>query len=314
MGIFLALLTASLAAGAEAARPPIVALAVSPDGTQLIAGSQAGVQVFSLPKLELKHSLASELAQVHDLAFSPGGKRLAVAGGAPAEQGSVELWDWPPGQRKATFSAGGDVVYQIAWNADGSLLAAAGADRKLRIQPADGSAASAAKVYEVHTAAVLATAWLPDDDLLLSAGIDQSIRVLEPSTGKIVRSLDNHTAAVRDLAVRPGKHDGPAMVASAGADRTIRFWQPAIGRLVRFVRLPSAPAAICWTPSGSHVLAACEDGRLRSVDPETVAVVEFARGLGGWAHAVAALPDGSAAVLGGAGGELRIVPLDAIKP
>jgi WD40 repeat protein len=149
---------------------------------------------------------------------------------------------------------------------------------------------------------------------VLSAGADQSIRILDPTSGEVRRSLDNHTAAVRSLAVRPGKHDGPAMVASAGADRTVRFWQPQIGRLVRFVRLASAPTANCWTASGSHVLAACEDGRLRAVDPESLAVTEFARRLEGWAHSIAVLPDGSAAVLGGKGGQLRIVPLDAIKP
>jgi WD40 repeat protein len=304
-------LAGSQVAGAEPAAPPIVALAVSPDGTQLLAASQSGVQVLSLPKLEKQQSLDTQLVHVHDLAFSPDGAQLALAGGAPAEHGRVELLEWPAGRRKATLQAGGDLVYQVAWNADGMLLAAAGADRKLRILPADGAGA---KVYEVHSAAVLACAWLAADDLVLSAGVDQSIRVLEPATGNIRRSLDNHTAPVRDLAVRPGKHDGPVMVASAGADRTVRLWQPAIGRLVRFVRLPSAPTALAWTPSGSHVLAACEDGRLRAVDPATVEVTEFARRLDGWAHAVAALPDGGAAALAGAGGQLRIVPLDAIKP
>jgi hypothetical protein len=62
------------------------------------------------------------------------------------------------------------------------------------------------------------------------------------------------------------------------------------------------------------VLAACEDGKLRSVDPDSVEVSEFAPRLDGWAHAVAVLPDGSAAILSGERGQLRLVPLDAIKP
>jgi WD40 repeat protein len=159
---------------------------------------------------------------------------------------------------------------------------------------------------------VLATAWLPAEDLVLSAGSDQSIRLLAPKTGEVLRTFDNHTAAVRDLAVRPGKHDGPPMFASAGADRTVRFWL-SNGRLVRFAsKLPSAPTAICWTPDGAHTLAACEDGRLRAVDPLTVGVTEIV-GTRGWAYAVAASPDGMHAVLGGERGELRKVSLDAIK-
>ena len=104
------------------------------------------------------------------------------------------------------------------------------------------------------------------------------------------------------------------MLASAGGDRTVRFWHPSTGRLVRFTKLPAAPTAIAWTPGGSHALVACEDGRLRAIEPESLAVTTFAQGLAGWAHEVAALPDGSAAILAGEGGELRIVPLDAIKP
>ena len=308
-----ALLFVVLAAGIVGAepgnvKPPIVALAVSPDGREVLAGSQAGVQVLSLPDLKPQRRLATKLGHVHDLAFSPDGNLLAVAGGAPAEVGGVEIWEWPAGKLKATLAAGDDVAYDVAWNVGGTLLAVAGADRKLRILAVDGAAA---KTYEVHSAAVLAVAWLPADDLVLSAGVDQTIRVVDAAAGKVRRSLDNHTAAVRDLAVRPGKHDGPLLVASAGADCTVRLWQPTIGRLVRFVRLPSAPTAIGWTLSGSHVLAACEDGCLRAVDAESVAVTELAPPLNGPAHALAPTGRGRA-ILGGAGG-VRAESLEAIE-
>jgi WD40 repeat protein len=291
--------------------PPIVALAIAPDGSHVVTASQAGVQVRSLPELTIKQSLATELVQASDLAFSPDGKLLSIAGGSPAEQGRVEIWTWPDATLKSTLPAGGDLAYSAAWNADGSQLAIAGGDRKVRIAPTSGRET---RSYECHSAAVLAAAWLTTDDLVLSAGVDQSIRVLEPATGNIRRSLDNHTAAVRDLVIRPGQHDGPVIVASCGADRTVRFWQPTIGRLVRFVRLASPPTALAWTPSGSQVLAACEDGRVRSVDPQTIEVTELAPSLDGVAYAVAPLPDGSGVVLAGAAGQLRIVPLDAIKP
>src|SRR4029450_12515820 len=107
-------------------------------------------------------------------------------------------------------------------------------------------------------------------------------------------------------AVPRAEHAGRVMVASCGADRTVRFWQPTIGRLVRFAKLPSPPTALAWTASGSHVLAACEDGKLRSVNPETIEVAEFAPALTGFPYSVAALPNGSGALLAGAGGQLRI--------
>jgi len=292
-----------------AAPPPVVTLAVTPGAQRLVAASQAGVEVLSLPELRRESKLARNLEHVHDLAFSPDGKSLALAGGSPAEQGRVELRSWPDGEFVKTLAAGSDVAYRAAWSADGSQLAVACGDKNVRLLDV---ASGEAKSYQCHSAGALAVAW-QGDDVLLSAGIDQSIRVLDPATGNVRRSLDNHTAAVRDLALRPGKYDGPKLLASCSDDRTVRFWQPEIGRLVRFARLPAAASAICWLPSGVLVLAACDDGRLRAIDPATVAVTEFDQRLEGNAYAVAVLPDGSAAVLAGAGGQLRLVPLEAIK-
>jgi WD40 repeat protein len=283
-------------------------VAFAPDGKQVLAASQAGVQVCAWPDLQPGERLGTKLEQVHDVSFAPDGKLLAIAGGSPGERGAVEIWDWSEKRLLRTLPAGDDVAYCAAWNADGAMLALACADKAVRLQPIEGSAP---RICQVHSAAVLGTVWLWAEDRVLSSGVDQSIRLLSPQTGEVVRTFENHTAAVRDLAVRPGMHEGPPIVASAGADRTVRFWQPTIGRLVRFAKLPVAPTALCWTPDGSHALAACEDGRLRAIDPATIAVTEIV-GIRGWAYAVAAGPDGNSAVVGGEAGELRKVALDAI--
>lgn len=294
---------------------------MSPEGTQIVVGSQAGVEVRSADELKVVRTLPTKLVNVHDLAFSPDGKTLAVAGGSPAEWGSVELWDWPAGTIRRSLAAGGDLVYAVAWSPDGQRLSAACADRKVRIFPVAGSESDKAKpqviepqVVEPHSAAALATCWLPAGDFVLSAGVDQSIRVLDPASGEVRRTLDNHTAEVRDLAIRPGEHPGPALVASCGADRTVRFWQPAIGRLVRFARLPARPTAIAWTSSGSHLVAVCEDGRVLAIDPATIEQTQLAAADGNWLHSIVVLPAGSAAIVGNSEGRLRRVPLDAIKP
>jgi WD40 repeat protein len=304
-----AALSIGLLALAVTPLPPITALAIAPGGEQAVVGSQSGIGVVSLPDLKPERTLATQIEHVHALAFSPAGEVLAASGGSPGERGAVELWSWPAGALQATFPAGDDVAYDVAWSGDAAQLGLACADKTVRLQPTGGGKPA---VLRPHSAAVLAVVWLPESDFVLSAGVDQSIRVLAPGSGETVRSLDNHTAAVRDLALSPAQHDGPPMIASAGADRTVRFWQPTIGRLVRFARLPSAPTAICWTPDASHVLAACEDGRLRAIDAESLTVVEFARRIEGFAHAVAATPDGSAAILAGERGQLRIVSLEPI--
>jgi WD40 repeat protein len=311
---------------------PITALAITSDGQHLLTGSQAGVQIPSLDSLgptdSLPGDISTSIEHVHDLAFSPTGKLLAIAGGSPGEKGVVELWNWPERKLMRSLPAGNDVVYRVAWNADGTAIAIAGGDKQVRILPLDDQ--HQPLIIECHSAAVLSVAWLTEPEIVLSAGVDQSIRVIDPASGKVLRSLDNHTAAVRDLAVRPGMHAGPALVASAGADRTIRFWQPAIGRMVRFVRLPAAATALAWTSDGGRVLAACEDGVVRGIEPESLAVAAFqtkprnreadasrspeeSRPPGGWLHSITVLPGGKAAVAGGEHGRLHVVPLDAIN-
>jgi WD40 repeat protein len=264
--------------GAADPAPPIVALSVAPDGKSVVAASQAAVQILSLPDLKAERTLATKLEHVHDLAFSPAGDVLAIAGGSPGERGAVELWDWPAGKLRLELPAGGDLAYRLAWDADGLRLAIAGADKAVRVHPAKGGPP---RVIRPHSAAVLTVAWLPVDDLILSAGVDHTIRLLHPFSGATIRSFENHTAAVRDLAIRPGSHDGPVTVASASADR---------------------------------VLVACEDGKLRSVDPATVAITEFAEQLDGWAYAACALPGGREAIISGERGQLRRISLDGIQP
>src|SRR5262245_45969169 len=117
---------------------PIVGVGFTPDGKQVLAASQAGVQVYSWPELQPAERAGTKLEQVHDLSFAADGKLLAIAGGSPGERGAVEIWSWPEVQLLRTLPAGDDVVYRAAWNADGSALALACADKIVRLQPVDG--------------------------------------------------------------------------------------------------------------------------------------------------------------------------------
>ena len=143
-------------------------------------------------------------------------------------------------------------------------------------------------------------------DVSVSAGIDQSLRIWNLQTGKLIRSLDQHTAAVHALGLCPN-NEGLPMVASAAADRTIRFWQPTIGPVVRYVRLKAAPLEIAWSRDGSRIFSACTDGQLRVIDPVEVQVTQTLPALQGWAYSLALHPtDGSIAV-GGPNGQIRRV-------
>jgi WD40 repeat protein len=293
------------------AAPPITAAAFAPGGESVVVGSQAGVEILSWPELKPLRRLPAEMPHVHDLRFSPVGDKLAVAGGRPGESGDLEIFAWPSGERIARRSPQDDLIYAAAWQSDGQTLATASWEKTAGV--IDLATGREAKL-EGHSRGVLAVVYLPDDRMLVTASADQSLRVWEAATGRLVRSLENHTAPVRSLALRPQSAGTQPMVASAGADGTVRFWQPAIGRMVRFARLADEPLDLAWTPEGDRLLAACRDGRVRVIDPDTAEIVSELPGIDGWAYSLACAPDGKAAFVAGENGQLRRVVLHASLP
>lgn len=293
-----------------AAKPPVTAVAFSPGGKQVVAGSQAGIRVLSWPGLKPLKTIATKLDHVHDLEFSPNGKRLLAAGGTPGETGGWEVFSWPTAKPQAAGERDGDLVYAVAWKSDSSSWADGGLDRLIHVSSANGKPLTIAG----HSRGVTAVGFLPDGKTLVSGGRDNSLRVWSLPDGKPMRSLNNHTRPIHDLAVRPQKGDGVPMVVTVSEDRSIRLWQPTIGRMVRFVRLKKAiPLAVAWTPDGSRIVVACNDGRLRVVDPDTVEIVQNSPGIAGWAYSVAVHPDGKSAVIAGADGAVKRVRLSG-KP
>jgi WD40 repeat protein len=285
--------------------PPITAIAVTPDKTAVVVGSQAGVEVRSWPSLERLAALPTELANVHDLLFSPDGKTLVVVGGHPAVEGGVELYRWPEQELLHRATPHDDVVYAVAWRQDGQELALVSGDNRVSVLTVEKE--PAARHLEGHSRAILAVAYLPDDGGLLSGGVDHSIRLWDIAKRTTQRTLANHTRTVNDLKLRPNANSRSLpLLASAGEDRTVRFWQPTIGRLVRFARLDSPPSALVWETHGQVLWAACRDGRVRAIDPETAAVVKDLPAIHGVAYAVAIAPDENLLVAG-SNGQLRHV-------
>jgi WD40 repeat protein len=302
----LLLAIAMLAAAPAYAAAPITAAALSPDGKQVVLGSQDGIEIRSWPELVVAGKLATELDHVHDLKFSPDGETLLVAGGSPAEEGCVEVLSWPTGKLARRVTGHDDVVYRVAWSQDGKQWATAGGDGVCQVFAAEDAKRLAR--YEGHSRPVLSIAYLPDGKTIASVGVDQSLRLWNSASGEHVRTLDNHVGAVNGVAVRPAGSDSPAIVATISEDKTVRLWQPSIGRLMRFARLASVPRAVAWSPNGDRLLVGCNDGRVRVLHPDSVEVVETLDGLEGRIYELVIDPASNRILIGGEAG-CRVVEI-----
>lgn len=327
-GLTLLMVVVCRLAEAVAVEPPITAVAFSLDGTSVVATSQSGLQVYSWPDLKRERTIECSFANLHCVVFSPAGEHVAVGGGNPSEDGSVEVFSWPAARRVVLLGGHNDSVRAVAWQSS-TRIWSAGFDREIRLReigvtpspqdspPEQRRSESRAVTVEArpeigqalsgHSRSVSALCLLNDGKILVSAGDDHSLRVWDLDQGELIRSLNQHTGSVHDLARRPSD-DGLPMVASAAADRTIRFWQPTIGRLVRYVRLESEPLCIAWLDE-DHIVAGCVDGHIRAVDANDVTVTDDQAVIDGWAYAIAVHPrDGSVAVAG-ADGQIRRINL-----
>ncbi len=278
-------------------KPPITSLAFAPTGNTLAAVSQSGLTIHSWPELKPLQAIQLQTANPHSVTFSPDGKHLAVGGGTPSEDGTIELFSWPDAKPVSTLGSHADSVMSVAWQ-NNNVLASVSLDKHVHLW--NIQTGRIIQTFAGHSRGVSATAFLDDQQTLITAGIDQSVRVWNAESGELIRSMSMHTKPIHDIAVRP-KAEGLPMIASASDDRTVRLWQPTIGRMVRFAKLPVRPLNVDWLPDGSKVVAVCTNGKAYLIDPDTVEVTAVVDAVEGWAWAMAVDSRKSALAVGGLG-------------
>ena len=287
----------------HAADAPVTALAIAPGGGQAVIGSQSGVFVCRLPGFDDRSRFESDLVEVHSITFSPSGKRIAVAGGVPGEQGMVEIFAWPEAQLEQRIRGHEDTIESVAWR-DEKTLATASLDHEIVIW--DLTSSKPWRRLNGHSKGVTTLAFISGGKQLLSGSIDQNVRLWNVDSGDLVRTLNNHTRAIHEASLRPGSESLP-MVATVSDDRTVRLWQPTIGRMVRFCRLDATPLSVTWIDDGQHLAVSCDDGKVRLIDPETAEIEQVSEALTGWGYVLKGNPTGKTIVVGGSNGELKQV-------
>ena len=276
---FAFILSANCAAFSQK-KDAVSAMVVLPDQDSILAASDKGLQLIRLSQPDSGKRFKTEVEKISAIKLSPDKKWIAVLGGTPSEEGTIEIRkvsDLKTVVRQAVLS---DIVTDGAWIDDQSLWVAGMTGKLIQF---NFKKKEIKKISSGHSRGILAIE-LMRDQTLLTGSIDQSIRVHKK---KKARVLNNHTGTANDLAIQPSEDKNALeMVASCSNDGTVRFWQPAIGRMVRFVRLESIPICLTWTADGSSVIAGCRDGKLRWIDPGEVKVIKTVKVTNDWIFCV----------------------------
>jgi WD40 repeat protein len=176
-------------------------------------------------------TLSGHAGRATAVAYQPGGRRLASAGGEPGKPGEIKIWDTATGNVLQILRGHANLVTAIAYSADGRFLASASFDRTLKLWDAEHG--TELSTFLGHQAQVTSVSFHPSGHWLASGSADRTLRVWRvPSAGSLVKEasfvLQGHAKEVSAVAYSPTG----ALLASAGFDHQVKLWHPEQGKLL----------------------------------------------------------------------------------
>jgi cytochrome c len=225
---------------------PIVALAVSPDGTTLASASwDHTVRLWPLaggvPRVLEEHS-----QNVNGVAFAADGRAVVSV----SYDQSVRIWPLS-GSQPPTVVAMPTPLNSVAAGRDGEI-AVGGADGKVYFLAANG--ARAGEVQAVPRP-VISIAISPDGAQVAAASIGGAVAIVDRKARSVARTLVGPGLPVWSVAFLP---DGRTLL-TGGADNIIRRWNAATGEPVDTVLVETAgdPLAAYAGDRGADIFRAC---------------------------------------------------------
>ncbi|HZT43932.1 MAG TPA: WD40 repeat domain-containing protein [Chthonomonadaceae bacterium] len=296
----------------------ITALAFSPDGKQLAAGTYGQVVLYDTATWQPIRTFRQVEDTARSLAFSPDGKRLAIGNGLPSRSGHVTLWDIDGSTPPKLYPKQADTIEAIAFDKAGKELLYGADDHKARFFPAI-DATNGGTVLDEHNDRVQAVAFSPKEDFVfLTGGLDKIVKVWDMHTGHVVINFDQSEGGITGLAFLS---NGVQFIGSS-LDGKLYWWgidyntrkQAWNGYHFRTIDAhPDGVFALAGTPDGRRFVTGGADHAVCIWNPDGGRIQTF-KDSAQPIYAVAITPDGKRAAGGGREGFVRIWDIDANKP
>jgi WD40 repeat protein/mono/diheme cytochrome c family protein len=303
------------------ALPPVItALDYSPDSTLLAVAGSHEVLLHKADGSGLVARLIGVSERIQSVAFSPDGKRLAVAGGAPGRFGEIQVWEVARKKLKLSVAVTHDTVYGARWSHDGSKISFGCADNTVRA--IDAATGKQVLFQGAHSDWVLDTVFSTDGSHLVSVSRDMSMKLTEVKTQRFVDNITSITpGALKGGLMTVDRHPKKDEVVIGGSDGVPKIYRiyrdkkkprqisDDFNKIIAFPAMPGRVFAARFNPDGTRVIAgSSKDGKgevhiYNAADAKLVAKLE---GQKGPVYAVAWRRDGKQVASAGFDGVVRL--------
>lgn len=225
---------------------PVVALAISPDGTTLASASwDHTARLWSLAG-GMPRVIEGHAQNVNGVAFAPDGRALITAG----YDATLRISPLAGGSAP-TVATLPTPLNTVAVAPDGEIVTA-GADGKVYVLSPTGELLGA---IEAAQAPIISVALSRDGSLIAAAGVRGSVAIIDKAARKMERTLVGPGLPVWAAAFFP---DGRTLL-TGGSDRMIRRWDAVTGEPIGNVVMgaPEDPLAAFAGDPGAEVFRAC---------------------------------------------------------
>jgi WD40 repeat protein len=173
--------------------------AFSPDSAYVLSGSlDDTARLWDAATGQLVRSFAGHTNDVHNVAFSPDGQRIGTA----SFDGTAAVWDVASGERLYVLPSAGATVFTIVFAPDGRLVATSGDDSDPTVRIWDATDGSPVRVLTGHSGGIHALAFAPDGNRLLSGSYDKTAKLWDLHSGALIETFAIPDGAV-SLAFAP---------------------------------------------------------------------------------------------------------------
>ncbi|NET60276.1 MAG: hypothetical protein F6K47_30275 [Symploca sp. SIO2E6] len=278
--------------------PAVYSVALSPDGTQVVSGSENGtVRLWNLRGNSSSKILQGHEGAVMSVAFSPDGQQIVSASGDQ----TLRLWNRRGNPIGEPLQGHEDVVLSVVFSPDSQYIVSTGADGAVQIWNKQGKPIGHS--LPVNQSLIYSLSFHRDGQHLIGGSGDGTIQLWNLQDNSVVKSFQAHEDAVLSVAFSPHREQ----IVSGSWDKTIRLWD-LDGKLMGkpFRGHEGAVTSVGFSPNGEYIVSGSWDKTLLLWHLKGNPIYEPCQGHQASVSSVNFSPDGQYIVSGSQDGTVRV--------